>query len=117
MCFYAKALLNMMASQLSGELLQREREIFKTLDRDGSGTIGVDELTSAIGALDVQNRGRVASALRHFDLDRSGSITFNEWIGATMHLDIHNSRHLKARAQSIFSQLDADGSGKIEIHE
>ena len=39
--------LNMVAAQLSGEMLQRERELFQKLDLDGSGQISADELLQA----------------------------------------------------------------------
>merc|ERR1740123_1709612 len=88
--FYAKALMNMMATQLSGDTLQYEREIFTRLDTDGSGTVSAEELLAAFGAHGLSQE-RAANVLRCFDIDRSGSIGFNEWLGATMYIDTQDS--------------------------
>merc|ERR1719282_1141761 len=47
MGFYGKALMSMMAAQISGERLQQEREVFRRLDADGTGYIDANELSAA----------------------------------------------------------------------
>jgi calcium-dependent protein kinase len=113
--FYSKALLNMMAAQLPEDILNRERGIFKALDRDGSGRISVDELALFFNASDGQSREQAELALKHFDLDRSASLDFNEWVSATASFDARESKMLAARVGTLFTQLDANGSGAIEL--
>jgi len=115
-CTYSKALMNMMASQLSGDQLQKEREIFTEMDKDGSGSISVEELLGAFQSKGLDEE-RALAALQYFDIDSSATLSFNEWIAATTDLEVADSTELKSHIQSIFARLDADGSGAIELGE
>mmetsp|Transcript_42607 Transcript_42607/g.127347 ORF Transcript_42607/g.127347 Transcript_42607/m.127347 type:complete len:611 (+) Transcript_42607:117-1949(+) len=113
---YAKALMNMMATQISGSLLQKERNIFRLLDTDKSGSISVEELLATFGKMGLSQE-RAAMFVRRYDVGRSGSLGFNEWVGATMFMDVEDSGGLMARVKALFSQLDADGSGSILLED
>lgn len=114
--FYAKALMNMMATQVSDSLLQKERVIFRLLDTDKSGTISVEELLATFGKMGLCQE-RAAMVMRRYDIDRSGSLGFNEWVGATLFMDVEDSDGLMSRVRALFSQLDADGSGSILLED
>lgn len=114
--FYAKALMNMMATQVSGSLLQKERTIFRLLDLDKSGSISVEELLGTFGKMGLCQE-RAAMVMRRYDIDRSGSLGFNEWVGATMFMDMEDAGGLMNRVKALFSQLDADSSGSILLED
>merc|ERR1711904_152528 len=62
----------------------------------------------------------MGAALKHFDIDRSGSLQFNQWLAATMDLEpIELQEHggLKGQVQALFSSLDKDGDGNIDFEE
>jgi len=111
-----KAILNMVAAQLSGEMLQRERELFQKLDLDGSGQISADELLQAFLSKDWDSK-RAEAALQLFDMDKSGSLSFNEWMAATMDLESRDGKGLLLHVKELFAQLDQDGNGQIELDE
>jgi len=115
-CTYSKALMNMMASQLAGDQLQKEREIFAEMDKDGSGAISAEELLGAFQSKGLDEE-RALAALQYFDIDSSDTLGFNEWIAATTDLEVADSTELKGHIQSLFARLDADGSGAIELGE
>lgn len=114
--FYAKALLNMMATQMSGDLLQQERAIFRLIDRDKTGAISVEDLMAKFGKMGLCQE-RAAMVMRRYDIDRSGYLGFNEWMGATMFMDVEDSEGLTARVRGLFSRLDADSSGSILLED
>mmetsp|Transcript_31770 Transcript_31770/g.62436 ORF Transcript_31770/g.62436 Transcript_31770/m.62436 type:complete len:521 (+) Transcript_31770:57-1619(+) len=116
LCVVGKAILNMVAAQLSGEALQRERELFQKLDLDGSGQISADELLQAFRSKGWDSN-RAEAALKLFDLDKSGSLSFNEWMAATMDLESRDGRGLLLHVKELFAQLDQDGNGQIELGE
>lgn len=116
LCFFGKSLLNMMAAQLSGEHLQKEREIFAQLDKDGSGCVEVQELLEAFEK-NGWDKNKAELALKHFDIDCSGSLQFNQWVAATMELETQNDAGLHGRVESLFSSLDRDGDGGILLDE
>merc|ERR1719433_2228142 len=55
--------------------------------------------------------------LRSYDIDRSGALGFNEWVGATMFLDIQDTNGLFGRVKALFAQLDTDGSGSVTLED
>jgi len=115
-CTYSKLLMNMMASQLSGDQLQKEREIFAEMDQDGSGAISVQELLGSFHSKGLDEE-RALAALQYFDIDSSVTLSFNEWIAATTDLEVADSTELKGHIESLFARLDADGNGSIELGE
>mmetsp|Transcript_76324 Transcript_76324/g.150938 ORF Transcript_76324/g.150938 Transcript_76324/m.150938 type:complete len:668 (-) Transcript_76324:243-2246(-) len=105
--FYAKVLMNMLGAQLSGDLLQQEREIFRRLDANGRGCLKGDDLQAACQEFHFELDKDAAHALvRPFDLDRSGSLSFTEWIGASMAIDSGNPE-MQTLIDALFSNLAA----------
>jgi Ca2+-binding EF-hand superfamily protein len=63
------------------EELRQLRNYFNSLDDDGSGAIGVDELEDPLIALGlVENRQQVASIVAMVDEDGSQQIEFDEFL-------------------------------------
>jgi len=116
LCVIGKTILNMVAAQISGEMLQQERELFQTLDLDGSGQISADELLQAFRSKGWDLK-RAEAAIKLFDMDKSGSLSFNEWMAATTDLESRDGKGLLLHVKALFPQLDQDGNGQIEMDE
>jgi hypothetical protein len=62
------------------------RSIFKELDKDGSGALGIDELYSPLLALGlVENKDQVKEMMAKVDTNGSGLIEFDEFISIIKH--------------------------------
>ncbi|OMJ76695.1 hypothetical protein SteCoe_23894 [Stentor coeruleus] len=62
------------------------RSIFKELDKDGSGALGIDELYSPLLALGlVENKDQVKEMMAKVDSNGSGLIEFDEFISIIKH--------------------------------
>jgi len=83
---------------------------FSTVDADGSGSISVTELQSALvnGNSSKFDLDTVKMLMNIFDTDRSGTIGFNEFQGLW--------RYIKDW-QEVFRHFDRDHSGSIEGRE
>ena len=65
----------------SDEELKKLKECFLSLDDDGSGSIGVDELeTPLIGLGFADSREEIEEMVREVDEDGSGMIEFDEFL-------------------------------------
>ncbi|KAL1495400.1 hypothetical protein AB1Y20_016768 [Prymnesium parvum] len=99
-------------SQLSDEARAELRAAFETYDRDGNGSIELDELRLAMHALG----GDVSAAEEVFRrADRSGNhaISFDEFCAAVGPLYSTSEQALR----NVFRMFDTDGSGTIDQSE
>lgn len=110
-----KICLMVVGQHLTAEEIAGLRELFKSIDADGSGTITCDELKNAmaqwghkIGDAELQQLMSIA------DVDGDGLIDYNEFVAATMHLSKLEKEELLQKA---FRQMDKDQSGSITIDE
>ena len=61
--------------------ISRLKRCFNSLDEDGSGSIGLEELEEPlIGLGFAENRAEVQEILEIVDIDSSGMIEFNEFL-------------------------------------
>merc|ERR1712232_96009 len=63
------------------------------------------------------DQDRAVAVMKALDIDASGALGFNEWVAATMDLDVMNMQGLSGHVRSLFSQLDMDANGTIEFQE
>ncbi|KAG1670697.1 hypothetical protein FOA52_010973 [Chlamydomonas sp. UWO 241] len=110
-----KMCLMVVGQHLSADEIMGMKELFKSIDEDGSGTISVAEMRKAmaqwghkIGEAELGNLMAIA------DVDGDGMIDYNEFVAATMHMSKLEKEELLQKA---FRQLDKDGSGTIDIQE
>ncbi len=68
------------ASEASGEQLSAMRDAFRLFDVDGDGKLGVAEVAALLRAMGSRSsQQQVASIVKQYDTDGSGTIEFNEF--------------------------------------
>ena len=84
------------------------RKIFDQYDVDRSGFIDREELSKALTRLKVcPSDADISDFMKAADKDESGHLSFAEF----------SSTFTKAQLSSVFSELDVDGSGQIDVTE
>jgi Ca2+-binding EF-hand superfamily protein len=107
--------MKVIAATMPADEIAGLREIFKSIDADGSGTITEEELSSALrekGSL--LRREDLEGLLALVDQDSSGCIDYEEFLAATL------SQHQMEKAENMraaFAHFDIDGSGNITKDE
>jgi len=110
-----KEALKVIAKNMAVEEVTGLRQLFKGIDVDGSGTITVEELRSA---LRKQKKPVVEAELSELitgaDIDGDGTIDYEEFLAATIHLSkLNKEENLK----TAFEHFDKDNSGFITKDE
>ncbi|KAJ7523020.1 hypothetical protein O6H91_18G035000 [Diphasiastrum complanatum] len=110
-----KIALRVIAERLSEEEIAGLKEMFKMIDTDSSGSITYEELKAGLkkvgsDLVDSEIRALMDAA----DVDNNGTIDYQEFITATLHLNkIEREENLFAA----FSYFDKDCSGYITTDE
>ena len=114
-----KATLSFIISQLSTKQDREEMlELFKSLDRDSSGTLSKAELMEGFGLIfgnhveDIETE--VDSIISQVDANQSGEIDYSEFVLATMNKQKLLSRE---KLEVAFKTFDIDSSGAISADE
>ncbi|MBA0644953.1 hypothetical protein Goklo_013118 [Gossypium klotzschianum] len=126
---FKKVALRVIAGCLSEEEIQGLKEMFKTIDSDNSGTITLEELKQGLAKqgtklteYEVKQLMEAVSSvskdsivqLYMADADSNGTIDYEEFITATMHMNRMDREEHLYRA---FQHFDKDNSGYITIEE
>ena len=101
-----------MAEQLSTEELAEYKEAFSVFDKNGDGTITMEELGTVMKTLRPNCTSEEIRTLMHeIDTDGNGTIDFNEFVVgiSKKRLDPCSDQDLR----EIFNTFDADGNGFI----
>jgi len=110
-----RACLSMMAWSLSGKEREEYESQFAALDRDGNGTVTLDELKLALASSGGDLGHMEAEQLfKSLDMNGDGEIGFTEFLAAVLPESAREDGALVHRA---FDHLDADGSGVITAEE
>lgn len=114
-----QATYSFIASQLA---TKKEKEdiykIFKAIDTDGNGILSRAELIQGFAQLhsgevdDIE--AEVDKIMEQVDIDKSGEISYTEFVAATMQKNVLLS---KQKLKTAFEMFDVDKSGTIEAHE
>jgi len=107
--------LLVVGQSLSPEELRGLKELFRSIDKDGSGSITPHELRDALAAWEHRiPEGELAQLVAVADVDCSGTIDYNEFVAATAHVSRLEREDVLMRA---FRALDLDKSGAISAGE
>jgi len=112
-----KAACTVIAQHLSDAAIKDLREMFYALDKNGDGTISMEEMNQGIkkmGVEDAELTSLLNQIMRDVDSDGSGAIDFSEFLAAA--IDEHH--HIQEDVcWSAFRVFDVDGNGKITKDE
>jgi len=90
------------------------RKVFQSMDKDGDGTLGYDEVIKGIeraGHLTAEDRSHIMMSLDAIDSDGSGKIDYSEFLAAT--LGDRTAKSTDGQLREVFNQFDVDHSGVI----
>lgn len=110
-----KEALKVIALNLPQAEIEGLKEMFVAMDKDGSGTITVDEMREGLKVKGSRiPEEDLARIMEHADLTGDGAIDYEEFLAATMNLGkLQKDEHL----YRAFQHFDADGSGYITVEE
>ncbi|XP_020252733.1 calcium-dependent protein kinase 15-like [Asparagus officinalis] len=110
-----KVALKVIAENLSEEEIIGLKEMFKSMDTDGNGTITFDELKAGLYKWGTKlSDSEVRQLLESADVDGNGTIDYIEFITATMHM---NRMEREDRLYKAFLYFDKDNSGYVTMDE
>lgn len=87
---------------LGSKALCRLHKLFDGIDKDGSGTISVEEFTQACSELSMDVSSDELEDFMHSDASDDGQLDFDEFC-----------RFYVARLRKVFDEIDTDSSGEI----
>ena len=110
--------------QLTEKQLQKVKQEFLLLDRDGDGTISVDELGNALRSM----RGKLKASeadikrtLKEIDRDGDGTIDLKEYMSSRKNKTnqdlVHRALIQRLKIRKEFERFDEDKSGYITKEE
>lgn len=107
-----QAALTAISVQASPDDIRELKELFKTLDKNGDGSLTLEELR--VGLQGKENGDTLLHIMKSADTDGSGEINYTEFIAATIDANIFLREDYLRTA---FEMFDADKSGKIDNEE
>nr|GMD14618.1 calcium-dependent protein kinase 17-like [Ipomoea batatas] len=112
---FKQVALRVIAGCLSEEEIMGLKEMFKSMDTDGNGTITLEELKQGLAKQGTKlSEYEVKQLMEAADADGNGLIDYEEFITATMHLNkLDREEHL----YKAFQYFDKDNSGFITRDE
>jgi len=110
-----KMALTFIAQELNDDKIKDLKEMFLSLDKDGDGTLTVEEVTDGLHAAGWKKIPEsLLLSMKEMDTDGSGSIDYTEFLAATMSRKHFFKEELSWAAFRVF---DVDGNGKITKDE
>lgn len=107
-----KAALTAISVQASPDDIRELKDLFKSLDKNGDGSLTMEELR--VGLKGKENGDALLHIMKSADTDNSGEINYTEFIAATMDAQVFMREDYLRTA---FNMFDADSSGKIDNDE
>jgi calcium-dependent protein kinase len=115
----SKAVSGFIAFRLAEQDVKTLTQTFQSIDKNGDGSLSLDELKSGLSLLKTNNSldmnvDDLEKIFSSIDLDNNGVINYNEFITATFD---KNKILNKEFIYEAFRMFDVDKSGKISINE
>jgi len=102
--------LQIIARQVSDDMIEQLRNMFLSIDEDNSGTLTVEEIGAALVKLEVDDKVRMEMQRIMSELGSGGNINYTEFIAATITKQYYLREEVCRAAFQIF---DVDGDGFI----
>lgn len=109
-----KAVVTVIAAQMSEERIDQLRNMFMAMDRNGDGTLTVAEVKDALDQASVEIPGNIEQLLDEADTDGSGVIDYTEFLAATLDKKVYVQEDIVWNA---FKKFDLDNNGSIDLKE
>lgn len=114
---FKKVALQMIVHRLDDTSIGKLREAFTRMDKNGDGMLSLTEMEEGFAACGMQDSKDVEALFQNIDVDKSGSISYTEFIASM----IEKKSYLKEEiAWEAFRCFDRDGNGTIskdELHQ
>jgi calcium-dependent protein kinase len=111
---FRKAAMTMMAYSLTAEERQDVRQAFMELDKDQTGTIGLNELKEVLSSKALIKEPDAAKIFNSMTTTQNDRVNYSDFLAAMLASRIElNQKHLR----SAFNRFDRDGSGEISIED
>jgi len=104
------ALLNMVASKLTGENLQHFADLWKRFDLDASGYITEDEFVKVMAETEHMDHAHARELFQLHDVDTNGNMNFNEFVGLMFNADTLSPETLEELFRSTFIAATSSGN-------
>jgi len=111
---FKKAALHIIAHHVDEESLKKLRDCFTKMDANGDGDLTLEELKVGCTEMGIMQAAEVANLFGTIDVDGSGSISYSEFLAAT--LDQKNYMKTECFWEA-FRVFDVDGDGRITLAE
>ncbi|XP_041468924.1 calmodulin-alpha-like [Lytechinus variegatus] len=99
-----------MASELTEEQIKDFRKKFNKIDKNGDGSISVQELHDVMG--DFFTKSEIKTMIAEVDINNDGRVQFEEYLLLARGKKKTKS-YTKNQIKDYFKSLDKDGNGKI----
>jgi len=109
-----KAVVTVIAAQMSEERIDELRRMFMSMDRNGDGTLTVMEVKDAMDKAGLAMPSNLEQLLHEADTDGSGVIDYTEFLAATLDKKVYVQEDIVWTA---FKKFDLDNNGSIDIKE
>lgn len=109
-----KVALTAVAQQLPDESIEPLQRLFKSLDKDGNGTLSPQEVQEGLTQHGLDIPPALEDILKSIDCNGSGELDYTEFLAATIDKKLYQRQDVCWAAFRIF---DLDGDGKITREE
>jgi len=111
---FKKAALHIIAHHVDEDNLRKLREQFNTMDKNGDGELTLEELKAGCREAGIMQSEDINKLFSSIDSDHNGSISYTEFLAATIDQKTYMKRETFWEAFRVF---DLDGNGKITVAE
>lgn len=109
-----KVALTAVAQQLPDDEIEELQSTFRSLDRNGDGTLSLEEIREGMVKQGLKVPKALEDILQAVDCNGSGSLDYTEFVAATIDQKLYMKRDICWAAFRIF---DLDGDGQISRDE
>lgn len=110
---FKKAALHIIAHHVNDDSIKKLRQQFAALDKDGNGELTLQELKAGAGGI-LGKEDDLQKLFETIDSDHNGSISYSEFLAATMD---RKSLMQRQNYWEAFRVFDLDGNGRITKKE